>query len=86
MSTTKAMNKKLSPALKHELRRFCETHECERVSHNLRRMLLSYLDYELRVGVPIYLEELLWQLNDLFDLLDTVQQETKHWHPPPKKK
>lgn len=79
------IHKKLSPTLKHQVRQFCETHYPGRVSSNLRRMLLDYLDNELRIGIPVYLDELLWQLNDLFDLLDLAQQETAHWHPPPKK-
>ncbi len=79
MSTSTTPTKKLSPTLKHQLRRFCETHYPDRVSRNLRRMLLDYLDNELQVGIPVYLEELIWQLNDLFELLDTAAEETKHF-------
>jgi hypothetical protein len=79
MPATTPPKKKLSPTLKYQLRRFCETHYPGRVSSNLRRMLLDYLDNELQVGIPCYLEELLFQLNDLFDLLDTAAQETEGW-------
>lgn len=79
-------SKKLTPAFAEELCRYFATHNAANLSRNLRCMLLDYLAYELRVGVPLYLDELLWQLNDLFDLLDHAQQETGHWHPPPKKK
>ncbi len=81
MSTTTTPTKKLSPILKHQLRQFCENHYPDRVSRNLRRMLLDYLDNELQIGIPNYLEELLFQLNDLFDLLDVAAEETRHWHP-----
>ncbi len=83
MSTTQPPNKKLSPALKQELRQFCQTHDIERVNRNLRRMLLDYLDNELRIGIPVYLEEFIWQVGDLFELLDVLHQETKHWQQPP---
>jgi hypothetical protein len=80
MSTAATAKKKLTPELKQAHRRFFETHAAERVSRNLRRMLLACLEYELRVGVPLYYDEWLWQVNDLLELLDTISYETKHWH------
>lgn len=73
--------KKLSPELKQALRCFFETHDAERVSQNLRRMLLACLEHELRVGIPLYFDEMLWQVNDLFELLNVMKEETKNWHP-----
>lgn len=85
MPATKSPSQKLSPALAEELCTYFATHHAVNLSRNLRHLLLNNLEYELRIGVPAYLDELLWQLNDLFDLLDLAQQETAHWHPPPKK-
>jgi hypothetical protein len=80
MSAAANHKKKLTPGLKLALRQFFETHDAERVNRNLRRMLLSSLENELRVGVPLYFDEWLWQVNDLFELLDIAAKETKNWH------
>jgi hypothetical protein len=84
MPASKPTIKKLSPALTEELCRYFATHHAARLSRNLRCMLLDYLAYELRTGVPLYIDELLWQLHDLFEVLDVVEGETKVWHPPEK--
>ena len=43
---------------------------------NLRRILLDYLRIELRSAVPLFAEELLSSLYDLFELLDLSAEET----------
>lgn len=84
MPASKSTTKKLSHTLTEELCTYFATHHAARLSRNLRCMLLDYLAYELRTGVPLYIDELLWQLHDLFELLDVVEEETKDWHPPSK--
>jgi hypothetical protein len=74
--------KKFSPELSEAFIRYFETHNAAKLYANLRRMLLDYLSAELRVGVPLFLDEFLWQLGDLFELLDTVSGETQGWHQP----
>lgn len=86
MSTIATTNKKLSSELVAELIQYFSTHNAAKLSRNLRCMLLDYLAYELRVGVPLYTDELLWQLNDLFELLDVAAKETQEWHLLPKAK
>ncbi len=85
MATSKTIQRVLSPALSEAVLTYFATHHAANLSRNLRHLLLDNLEYELRIGVPAYLDELLWQLSDLFDLLDLAQQETAQWHPPPKK-
>jgi hypothetical protein len=80
MSDVTHNKKKLTPELKQAFRLFFEIHHPEWVSRNLRRMLLSCLENELKIGVPLYFDEWLWQINDLFELLDTVTKETESWH------
>jgi hypothetical protein len=72
------MNKqfKLTQKLKTDFLNFLETHPPDRFSNNLRSMVLDYLRYELQAGtMPLYLDDFLWSLNDLFDLLDTAAKE-----------
>lgn len=85
MSKSKNLPKSFSPGFLEELRRFLETHDPANLSRNLRTMLLEYLATELKVGIPLYLDELLWQLQDLFDVLDLAQEETRGWHNPQNK-
>ncbi len=85
MATSKTIQRTLSPVFSEVVLNYFSTHHAAKLSRNLRCMLLDCLAYELRVGVPLYLDEFLWQLNDLFELLDVAQQETAHWHPPEKK-
>jgi hypothetical protein len=81
MAPVKHIPKKLSSALQEETLRFFETHPPAVVSKNLRRILIDYLYRELEIGVPIHLPASLWQLYDLFELLDAAEKETQGWHP-----
>jgi HEPN domain-containing protein len=74
--------KALSPELNEELVKFFEVHPPRRVSRNLRRVLLDYLRDQLETGSPLFIDELLWDMYDLFDLLDIATTETRGWHHP----
>ena len=80
MANKQLTEKQISAALKEEITRFFRTHKAGVFSKHLRCMLLDYLAQELRIGVPLYLDELLWQLYELFELLDMAEQETRDWH------
>jgi hypothetical protein len=67
----------LSPDLNKELIRFFVVHPARRVSRNLRRVLLDYLRDQLETGVPLFIDELLWDMYDLFDVLDVATTETR---------
>jgi hypothetical protein len=69
------LNKKLSEAFIH----FLEYHPAKRLSKNLRRFFLEYLRHQ-DVGVSIYFEETVQDLEGLFDLLDIAEEE---WTPNP---
>lgn len=73
------MNKQLSPDLLEKITFFFEYHPAHQLNQNLRRVLLDYLRIELRSGIPLFTEELLSSLYDLFDLLDEVSEQTKDW-------
>ncbi len=64
----------LNLAIAEELTRFMEYHPAKRVDQNLRRMLLEFLQYDgaLEAG---YLNDLLYDLEGLYDLLDVIQAE-----------
>lgn len=70
----------LSPDLIEKIAYFFEEHPATELSQNLRRILLDYLRIELRSAVPLFAEELLSSIYDLFELLDLAAEETAHWH------
>lgn len=74
------MQKTLSPELIEKLTYFFQDHPATELSQNIRRILLDYLRIELRSAIPLFTEELLSFLFDLFELLDLVAEETNHWH------
>ena len=64
------LGKDLEEALFH----FKEYHPAKRLSRNLRTMLIDFLMYEGAVEVS-YLEDLLYDLQALFALLDAIQRD-----------
>ncbi len=66
----------LSPTLKEEFLRFMEYHPASRFSKNLRNMLLEFLQFDGAIEVG-YLEDLLYDLEGLFVLLDAIEAEGK---------
>lgn len=69
------LNKRLSEAFIH----FLEYHPAKRLSKNLRRVFIEYLSHQ-DVGVSIYFEHTVRDLEGLFDLLDIAEEE---WKPNP---
>jgi hypothetical protein len=67
----------LSPKLNKELVKFFAVHPPRRVNRNLRRVLLDYLRDQLETGVPLFIDELLWDMYHLFDVLDIATTETR---------
>lgn len=70
----------LSKELIEKITYFFEDHSAQELNTNLRRILLDYLRIELRSAVPLFAEELLSSLYDLFEVLDLVAEETSRWH------
>lgn len=66
----------LSKAVKDELVRFKESHPVRRFSRNLRTMLIEFLMYEGAIEAS-YLQDLLYDLQGLFDLLEVIQLENE---------
>ncbi len=61
--------------LHEELERFLNNHDIALLNQNLRRLLVDFLDYELRTGVPLYFEGFFFPFNQLLDVLDMAAQE-----------
>lgn len=59
-----------------ELMRFMEYHPAARVKKNMRKMLLEFLMSEGGVE-KIYLNDLLYDVEGLFELLDVIEEEEK---------
>ena len=66
----------LSKAVGEELIRFKEYHPVERFSRNLRTLLIEFLMYEGAIEAS-YLQDLLYDLQGLFDLLEVIQSENE---------
>lgn len=66
----------ISPLFQNEIINFFTNHSPAQLSINLRRTILEYLRYELNGGViPLFLDDFLGDLNDLFELIDTASEE-----------
>ena len=66
----------LSKVVGEELIRFKEYHPVERFSRNLRNLLIEFLMYEGAIEAS-YLQDLLYDLQGLFDLLEVIQSENE---------
>jgi len=62
----------LSEELRASFVRFIEYHPATRLSLNLRKMILEFLQYDGAIKAS-YLNDLLFDLEGLFELLDTIQ-------------
>lgn len=64
----------LSPTLQEDFLRFIEYHPPGRFSKNLRNMLLEFLQFDGAIEAG-YLNNLLYDIEGLFSLLDVIEQE-----------
>ena len=64
----------MSSALQEEFLRFVEYHPPRRLNRNLRKMLLEHLMHEDSLE-DLYLQDLLYDLQGLFELFDAVELE-----------
>ena len=59
--------------LRDEFLRFMDFHSARRFRRNLRKMLLEFMMYEGALEA-IYLKDLIYDLDGLFDLLDAIHE------------
>lgn len=64
----------LSKPMQEAMIRFLEYHPAKRFSKNVRKMLLEYLMSDGAVE-NLYFNDLLYDLEGLFDLLDVAEEE-----------
>ncbi len=69
----------LSDLLKEEIIRFMEYHPARRFSKNLRNLLLEFLQHDGAIEA-INLNDLLYDLEGLFELLDIIEAEKKFYN------
>jgi hypothetical protein len=67
--------KKLSRNLSEKFREFITQHPPSRFSRHLRALLLDYMIHQQRIGFPLDFHIQLWELSDLFALLDCAEDE-----------
>jgi len=76
LSSALRKNPALSEPLEKEFLHFLEYHQARRFSRNLRTMLFEFLRHD-NAFEAIYLKDLLYDLEGLFELLDQIENETK---------
>lgn len=67
--------KKLSRNLSDKFRDFIAQHPPSQFSRRLRCLLLDYMMMQQKVGFPLDFHIQLWELSDLFMLLDCAEDE-----------
>ncbi|MBO9730778.1 MAG: hypothetical protein J7623_19210 [Chitinophaga sp.] len=78
MKNNKLPKLKVSKPLKKEFKQFLEYHPAKRVNRNLRRAFVSYIQHTLD-GVPLDMDDIIWDISSLMELLDVAEDETKDW-------
>lgn len=74
LKKTKSDSPILNDKIQEALILFLEKHSPKRVSKSLRKMLIEYLMYEGSIELP-HLQEMLADLDGIFELLDAVDTE-----------
>ena len=67
---------KLSKEFKDRMRYFIQDHSPERISKHLRIVFLDYLKMQ-NIGLPTDFDNILNDVEALFDLLDVIAEEKK---------
>lgn len=69
------MPQKSSKELTGKFYQFIENHSPVQVSRHLRGILLDYIGHQLNTGLPPDFNIYIWELYDLFELLDYAADE-----------
>ena len=64
--------------LSEKFREFITQHPPSLFSRRLRHLLLDYMIHQQKIGFPLDFGTCLWELSDLFDLLDCAADEWKN--------
>jgi len=70
---SRAASLPVSDNLREEFLQFIDFHSAKRFSKNLRKMLLEFLSNDGALEA-VYLKDLLYDLEGLFDLLDAIEE------------
>lgn len=76
MAETRVQSVEQENFLMNEFDRFREYHPAQRLSRNMRSLLLEFLSHENSVEAE-YLQELMIDLDGLFTLLDAIEMSQK---------
>ena len=66
----------VSARLMAEFMQFIEYHPAKCLRRNFRKMLLEFLMHE-RAVESVYMKDLLFDIDGLFDLIDAIEDETE---------
>ena len=74
--------KKPDRDLSAKFREFITQHPPSLFSRRLRYLLLDYMIHQQKIGFPLDFDACLWELSDLFDLLDCAADEWENQKKP----
>ncbi|HWV68501.1 hypothetical protein [Chitinophaga sp.] len=69
---------KVSKKLKRGFKQFLEYHPAKRVNRNLQEIFVAYTQHTLD-GPPLNMDDIIWDISCLMELLDVAEDETKDW-------
>ncbi|HSU26789.1 MAG TPA: hypothetical protein VLJ68_00285 [Chitinophagaceae bacterium] len=75
MTGKPASGSKRNKVLTEKFFQFIDHHPPVRVSRHLRNILLDYISHQVETGLPLDFHVYLWELYDLFELLDMAADE-----------
>ena len=75
MPEQEPVRRKRNARLTSKFHEFIEQHSPLQVGRHLRNIFLDYVSNQLRTGLPPDFHVYVWELYDLFDLLDAASDE-----------
>jgi hypothetical protein len=81
MKTKKLPEYKISKQLKRKFNQFLEYHPAKRVNRAIREIWMRFLEQSLP-GYPLNMDDMIWDIGSLMELLDEAEDETRDWPEP----
>lgn len=67
---------KMGKKLKRRFKKFLEYHPAKRVNRSLREVFMIYIRHTMDAA-PLNIDDIIWDISDLMELLDVAEDETR---------